>query len=95
MVPALARNVLSIATETMLARKGLRVVAAPLDSVICTSASSNGVEMIFGDLATVCSSDWAGETAKYPLHKANLAGDYYQFATREHLKTIASLIPTL
>jgi hypothetical protein len=58
----------------MLARKGVRVVAAPLGTVICTSASSNGVEMIFGDLATVRNSEWAGETAEYRLHKANLAG---------------------
>ena len=54
MVPPNARNVLSIgcgwgATECSLAGRGLRVVAIPLDSVICSTAAEKGVEMVVGD----------------------------------------------
>ena len=54
MVPPNARNVLSIgcgwgATECSLADRGLRVVAVPLDSVICSTAAERGVEMVVGD----------------------------------------------
>ena len=54
-IPPKARSVLSVgcgsgATECRLAEGGLRVVAVPLDPVICTSASARGVEMVFGDI---------------------------------------------
>ena len=54
LVPPGARNVLSIgcgsgATECRLAEKGLRVVAVPLDPVICSSATARGIEMVFGN----------------------------------------------
>ncbi|MCA1453697.1 methyltransferase domain-containing protein [Bradyrhizobium sp. BRP22] len=54
MIPPDARTVLSVgcgsgATECWLAEKGLRVVAVPLDPVVCGSAAERGVEMVFGD----------------------------------------------
>jgi 2-polyprenyl-3-methyl-5-hydroxy-6-metoxy-1,4-benzoquinol methylase len=54
MIPTTAQNVLSIgsgwgATERMLVRRGLRVVAVPLDPIISTSAAADGVELIFDD----------------------------------------------
>jgi SAM-dependent methyltransferase len=54
MIPPEARTVLSVgcgsgATECWLAAKGLRVVAVPLDPVVCGSAAKRGVEMVFGD----------------------------------------------
>ena len=57
MIPREARSVLSIgcgsgATECRLAERGLRVVAVPLDPVICRSAAARGVEMVFGDFRT-------------------------------------------
>jgi SAM-dependent methyltransferase len=57
MIPPGARSVLSIgcgsgATERHLAERGLRVVAVPLDPVICSTAATRGVEMVFGDFAT-------------------------------------------
>ena len=57
MIPPEARSVLSIgcgsgATECRLAESGLRVVAVPLDPVICSSAAARGVEMVFGDFRT-------------------------------------------
>jgi 2-polyprenyl-3-methyl-5-hydroxy-6-metoxy-1,4-benzoquinol methylase len=53
-----ARSVLSIgcgwgATETYLAKKGLRVSAVPLDPVIPGGAEAAGVEIINGDLVSV------------------------------------------
>ena len=56
-IPPNARSVLSIgcgagATECRLAESGLRVVAVPLDPVICISAAARGVEMVFGDFRT-------------------------------------------
>jgi SAM-dependent methyltransferase len=57
MIPPGARSVLSIgcgsgATECRLADRGLRVVAVPLDPVICSSAAARGVEMVFGNFRT-------------------------------------------
>lgn len=57
-IPGSARSVLSFgcgwgATEKRLIQQGLRVVAVPLDPVICISAASKGVEMMHGDLCTV------------------------------------------
>ena len=57
MIPPEARSVLSIgcgssATECWLAERGIRVVAVPLDPVICSSAAARGVEMVFGDFHT-------------------------------------------
>jgi SAM-dependent methyltransferase len=57
MIPPGARSVLSIgcgsgATECRLAERGLRVVAVPLDPVICGSAAARGVEMVFGNFRT-------------------------------------------
>ena len=54
MIPPGARSVLSVgcgsgATECWLAERGLRVVAVPLDPVVCGSAAERGVEMVFGD----------------------------------------------
>jgi SAM-dependent methyltransferase len=54
MIPPGARSVLSIgcgsgATECWLAKRGLRVVAVPLDPVICSGAAAKGIEMVFGD----------------------------------------------
>ena len=57
-IPPETRSVLSIgcgsgATESRLAESGLRVVAVPLDPVICSStAAHGGVEMVFGDFRT-------------------------------------------
>jgi SAM-dependent methyltransferase len=57
MIPRQARSVLSIGcgsgiTEGWLAERGLRVVAVPLDPVICSSAAARGVEMVLGDFHT-------------------------------------------
>jgi 2-polyprenyl-3-methyl-5-hydroxy-6-metoxy-1,4-benzoquinol methylase len=57
MIPREARSVLSIgcgsgATECWLAEKGLRVVAVPLDPIICSTSASRGVQMVLGDLRT-------------------------------------------
>ena len=57
MISQKSRSVLSIgcgwgATECWLAEKGLRVVAVPLDPVICSRAAARGVEMVFGDFHT-------------------------------------------
>ena len=57
MIPPEARSVLSIgcgsgATERWLAERGMRVVAVPLDPVICSSAAARGVEMVLGDFHT-------------------------------------------
>jgi 2-polyprenyl-3-methyl-5-hydroxy-6-metoxy-1,4-benzoquinol methylase len=57
LIPEGARSVLSIgcgsgATEIQLVEKGLRVVAVPLDSIICGNAAQKGVEMVKGDLRT-------------------------------------------
>ena len=54
MIPPETRSVLSIgcgsgATECRLLESGMRVVAVPLDPVICGSAAARGVEMVFGD----------------------------------------------
>jgi hypothetical protein len=53
-IPREARSVLSIgcgwgATESALVERAIRVVAVPLDSIICGNAVSKGVEMVFGD----------------------------------------------
>ena len=53
-IPPEARSVLSVgcgsgATECWLAERGLRVVAVPLDPVVCGNAAARGVEMVFGD----------------------------------------------
>jgi SAM-dependent methyltransferase len=53
-IPPTARSVLSVgcgsgALECALAERGLRVVAVPLDPVICGPAASKGVEMVHGD----------------------------------------------
>jgi 2-polyprenyl-3-methyl-5-hydroxy-6-metoxy-1,4-benzoquinol methylase len=55
LVPKRARSILSIgcgwgATERRLVQNGLRVVALPLDPVICSSAAAAGVEMVCGDV---------------------------------------------
>ena len=57
LIPSDARNILSIgcgsgATECWLVERGLRVTAAALDPVICTSAAERGVEMVFGEFRT-------------------------------------------
>jgi 2-polyprenyl-3-methyl-5-hydroxy-6-metoxy-1,4-benzoquinol methylase len=57
LIPEGARSVLSIGcgsgvTELHLVEKGLRVVAVPLDSVICGNAAEKGVEIVQGDLQT-------------------------------------------
>jgi 2-polyprenyl-3-methyl-5-hydroxy-6-metoxy-1,4-benzoquinol methylase len=57
MISQKSRNVLSIGcgwgeSECRLAEKGLRVVALPLDPVICSRAAARGVEMVFGDFRT-------------------------------------------
>ena len=56
-IPQNTRTVLSIgcgwgATECWLAERGLRVVAVPLDPVICTRAAGRGIEMVVGDFCT-------------------------------------------
>jgi SAM-dependent methyltransferase len=53
-----SRTVLSIgcgrgSLETRLASNGLRVVAVPIDSVICAGAEALGVQIVEGDLKTV------------------------------------------
>lgn len=58
LVPSKARSVLSLgcgwgATEEWLAKKGLRVVAVPLDSVISACAEARGLETVNGDFKTV------------------------------------------
>jgi len=55
LIPAGVRSILSIGTgsgeiEAFLAKKGLRVMAVPLDSVISASVPNSGVEMITGEL---------------------------------------------
>jgi 2-polyprenyl-3-methyl-5-hydroxy-6-metoxy-1,4-benzoquinol methylase len=54
LIPASARSVLSLGcgsgeTEEWLARKGVRVVAVPLDSVIASWAEARGIEVVRGD----------------------------------------------
>jgi SAM-dependent methyltransferase len=54
MIPPEARTVLSVGcgsgeTECWLAERGLRVVAVPLDPVVCGRAAARGVEMVLGD----------------------------------------------
>ncbi|MGX5734879.1 class I SAM-dependent methyltransferase [Bosea thiooxidans] len=56
-IPTGARSVLSVgcgsgALESKLVESGLRVVAVPLDPVICGRAASKGVEMVHGDFRT-------------------------------------------
>lgn len=58
LIPPKARSVLSLgcgwgATEEALAKKGLRVVAVPLDSVISSCAEARGLETVHGDFKTV------------------------------------------
>ena len=58
LIPPETRSVLSIgcgsgATECRLVERDLRVVAVPLDPVICGSAAARGVEMVFGDFSKV------------------------------------------
>jgi 2-polyprenyl-3-methyl-5-hydroxy-6-metoxy-1,4-benzoquinol methylase len=58
LIPSTARSVLSLgcgwgATEEWLAKKGLRVVAVPLDSVISSCAEARGLETVHGDFKTV------------------------------------------
>jgi len=55
-VPKGTRSVLSIgcgwgATEIALVERGMRVVAVPLDAVICGNAAAKGVEMVPSDFA--------------------------------------------
>ena len=55
LIPETTRSVLSIgcgagATELQLVERGLKVVAMPLDAVICGNAAKEGVEMVQGDL---------------------------------------------
>jgi 2-polyprenyl-3-methyl-5-hydroxy-6-metoxy-1,4-benzoquinol methylase len=57
LVPSDARSVLSLgcgwgAAEEWLAKKGLRVVAVPLDSVISSCAEARGLETVNGDFKT-------------------------------------------
>jgi 2-polyprenyl-3-methyl-5-hydroxy-6-metoxy-1,4-benzoquinol methylase len=57
MIPPQTRSVLSIgcgsgATECLLVERGLRVVAVPLDPVICGTAAATGVEMVLGNFQT-------------------------------------------
>jgi|RhiMetdeSRZDD1v2_1073273.scaffolds.fasta_scaffold36147_7 SAM-dependent methyltransferase len=57
MIPPQTRSVLSIGcgsgtTECLLAERGLRVVAVPLDPVICSGAAARGIEMVFGGFHT-------------------------------------------
>src|SRR5262249_40095376 len=57
MIPSNAKNILSIgcgwgATECLLAARGLRVVALPLDQIISCHAATNGIEMVYGDFHT-------------------------------------------
>lgn len=57
-IPISTRSILSIgcgsgATETTLAKKGLRVVAVPIDPVIAAGLENEGVELAKGDLKTV------------------------------------------
>jgi SAM-dependent methyltransferase len=54
-IPNSVRSVLSFGcglglTERKLVERGLRVVAVPLDPVICSGAAANGVAMVHGDL---------------------------------------------
>ena len=58
LISSSTRSVLSIgcgwgATETWLAKCGLRVVAAPMDPVISSEAEGTGVELVNGDLEKV------------------------------------------
>jgi len=58
LISSTARSVLSLgcgwgATEEALAKKGLRVVALPLDSVISACAEARGLETVHGDFQTV------------------------------------------
>jgi SAM-dependent methyltransferase len=53
-IPPEAHSVLSVgcgagATECCLAERGLRVVAVPLDPVVCSSAAARGVDIVAGD----------------------------------------------
>ena len=55
MIPASAQSILSVgcgwgATEISLVENGMRVFAVPLDPVICTSAATKGVEIVYGGL---------------------------------------------
>lgn len=57
-IPATAKSVLSVGcgsceTEKLLAAKGVKVVAVPLDAVVAAGAEAGGVEIIGGDLDSV------------------------------------------
>lgn len=57
-IPPEVRSVLSVgcgwgATERELSRRGLRVIAVPLDPIISASASRDGVEIVSGDFTEV------------------------------------------
>jgi SAM-dependent methyltransferase len=57
-IPATATSVLSVGcgsgvTEKLLAAKGVKVVAVPLDAVVAAGAEAEGVEIIGGDLSSV------------------------------------------
>ena len=57
-IPSMARSVLSVGcgsgeTEKLLAAKGVKVVAVPLDAVVAAGAEAGGVEIIEGDLDSV------------------------------------------
>jgi 2-polyprenyl-3-methyl-5-hydroxy-6-metoxy-1,4-benzoquinol methylase len=57
MIPGEARSVLSIgcgsgAIECWLAERGLRVVAVPLDPIICSGMEARGVDLVYGDFST-------------------------------------------
>jgi SAM-dependent methyltransferase len=57
MLPQNARSILSIgcgsgAAECQLVERGLRVVAVPLDPIICSTAATRGVEIVSGDFDT-------------------------------------------
>lgn len=58
LIPPGTRSVLSLGcgwgeTEEYLARKGMRVVAVPIDSVIAACAEARGLEVVQGDFQTV------------------------------------------
>ncbi|RYH51282.1 MAG: methyltransferase domain-containing protein [Alcaligenaceae bacterium] len=60
-IPPDAHTVLSVgcgsgAIECALVERGLRVVAVPLDPVVCGSAAAKGVEMVFGDFRTAATA---------------------------------------
>ena len=69
LIPENARSVLSFGcgkTEIALARRGIRVLAVPVDPVVSAAASGQGVELVSGDFESIM-AQLQGQTFDYLL----------------------------